>query len=47
MAKLYVEFIKKGDKTIDNVPSLWKAQVLSLLATEGLDGYGNPLENAE
>lgn len=31
--------------TIDNVPKFRRAAVLAILAKEGLDGYGQPLES--
>ena len=31
MAKLYYNLIKKGLKTIDDVPTTWKAEVQALL----------------
>lgn len=31
MAKVYVNLIKKGLKTIDDVPEKWKNEVLKLL----------------
>jgi len=52
MAVLYKNRIKREKNngtinpfTIENVPNYWKQQTLNLLAEEGLDGYGNPLEN--
>lgn len=32
MAKIYANLIKKGLKTIDDVPEKWKDEVLKLLA---------------
>lgn len=31
MAKVYYDLIKKGIKTIDDVPELWKSEVQSML----------------
>lgn len=52
MANLYRNRIKREKAsgmenpfTIERVPHLWYDQTLALLAEEGLDGYGNPLEN--
>lgn len=44
MSKVYYDLIKKKLKTIDNVSSVWKDQVLEMLKEDGLDGYGNPFE---
>ena len=35
MAKIYASLIKKGEKTIDDVPALLKAQVQKLLDEGG------------
>ena len=34
MAKVYYNLIKKGLKTIDDVPLTWKAEVQALLDTD-------------
>lgn len=34
MAKIYYDLIKKGYKTIDDVPTKWKAEVQALLDAE-------------
>lgn len=34
MAKVYYNLIKKGLKTIDEVPSKWRAEVEALLAAD-------------
>lgn len=34
MAKLYYNLIKKGLKTIDDVPDVWRADVQALLDAE-------------
>lgn len=48
MANLYVNRIKREAGrvdafTIDNVPNLWKYEVLEKLNKLNLDGYGQPL----
>lgn len=44
MVDVYVALIVKGRRTIDQVPSSLKQQVLDELAALGLDGSGNPLQ---
>lgn len=35
VADIYAEHIKKGKRTIDDVPSLWKEEVREILLEEG------------
>ena len=44
MVDVYVALIVKGRRTIEQVPSSLRQQVLDELAALGLDGSGNPLE---
>ncbi len=44
MVDVYVALIVKGRRTIDQVPSSLKQQVLDELAALGLDGSGNTIE---
>ena len=38
MAKVYYNLIKKGLKTIDDVPMVWKTEVQALLDTDVQNG---------
>lgn len=39
MAKIYAELIRKGKKTIDDVPPGLKDEVLAILVKNGAEGY--------
>jgi hypothetical protein len=43
MVDVYVALIVKGRRTIDQVPSSLRQQVLDELTALGLDGNGNPI----
>lgn len=38
MAKIYAELIRKGKKTIDDVPERIRAEVMELLKENGAEG---------
>ena len=35
MAKLYYESVKKGDRALNQVPTLWREQVKQMLIKDG------------
>lgn len=39
MAKVYAELIRKGKKTIDDVPAALRDEVLAILGENGVEGY--------
>lgn len=39
MAKVYADLIRKGKKTIDDVPAALKEEVLAILGKNGAEGY--------
>ena len=43
MSSVYRNLIIKKLKTIDDIPVIYKEEVLVLLKEKGFDGYGNPL----
>lgn len=47
MVTIYVALIVAGRRTIDRVPKALRDAVLADLAALGLDGYGQPLTEAE
>lgn len=47
MVTIYVALIVAGRRTIDRVPKALRDAVLADLKALGLDGYGQPLTEAE
>lgn len=43
MAKVYFDVIKRGQRKLSDVPSVWYDQVKALLDAAGLDGEGKPI----
>lgn len=43
MAKVYADLIRKGLKTIDDVPERLKAEVIAYLKSLALDENGDPI----